>query len=173
MSRCCCYLRHVSTYREWMLFNVEAHASQIASTTVMSAFVIKLHTWLCCICPRASLGGRQNWVVWLPTPSKRVNQFAYFRYISTTFRSEHMCELYVRQIYNTHQRFKSVGSTGAGCRLGWVTGRVGSTLGDRCVTGRPHKMQSGTSTERDKQADIDTRHRSRIRILRFFFIFKI
>jgi len=25
-----------------------------------------------------------------------------------------------------------------------VAGRVGSTLGDRCVTGRPHKMQSGT-----------------------------
>jgi len=37
-------------------------------------------------------------------------------------------------------------STGAG----WQSGRVRSTLGDRCVTGRPQKMQSGTRTEQDK-----------------------
>ena len=48
------------------------------------------------------------------------------------------------------QRRKPVGSTLAGCRSGRVIGRVGSTLGDRCVIGRPHKMQSGTSTKRDR-----------------------
>jgi len=40
--------------------------------------------------------------------------------------------------------------TGAG-RPAPVAGRVGSTLGDQCVTGRPHKMQSGTGTKRDKR----------------------
>jgi len=31
-----------------------------------------------------------------------------------------------------------------------VAGRGRSTLGDRCVTGRQHKMHSGTSTKRDE-----------------------
>ena len=30
-----------------------------------------------------------------------------------------------------------------------VVSRVGSTLGDRCVTGRPHKMQSGTRAKQE------------------------
>jgi len=39
------------------------------------------------------------------------------------------------------QRWKPVGSTYAP-----VAGRVGSTLGDRCVTGRSQKMQKETSS---------------------------
>jgi len=46
-------------------------------------------------------------------------------------------------------RWKPVGSTGACCRSG-RDGTVGSTLDDRCVTGQPHKMQSGTCTKRDE-----------------------
>ena len=48
------------------------------------------------------------------------------------------------------QRWKPVGSTGASWRSDRVTGRVGSTLSDRFLTGRPHKMQSGTRTKRGK-----------------------
>ena len=40
--------------------------------------------------------------------------------------------------------------TGASCRSGHVTGRVGLRLGDQCMTSHPHKMQSGMRTKRDK-----------------------
>ena len=35
-----------------------------------------------------------------------------------------------------------------------VTGRVGSTLGDRCVTGRPHKMQKDTFVKYKPKTEI-------------------
>jgi len=46
--------------------------------------------------------------------------------------------------WRQNQRWKPVRSTGAGCRSGRVTSQVGSMLCDRCVIGRPHKMQKDT-----------------------------
>ena len=46
--------------------------------------------------------------------------------------------------YHTRDGNRSGRPAPVGCRSGRVTGWVGSTLGDRCVTGRPHKMQKET-----------------------------